>query len=452
MTQTAVSETGVEAPRGPRGIPLLGNLPAMGKDPLGFITSCARDYGDVVALRFGSWPAALLSNPEHLETLLVKQHRNFVKNRFSWRQVKAIFGNGLLTAEGEDWARQRRLAAPAFTGERLRSYGDVMVRLTGRMLDGWHDGDVRDVHHDMMALTLRIAAKTLFDSEVERDVEEIDHAVSVLTDEIAVRFARPFVIPDIIPLPGHIRYRRALRNIEAVVAHMIAERRTSGRDTGDFLSMLMQARDENGEPMSDKLLRDEVITLLLAGHETTALSLSWTLYLLGQHSNIDAEVATEIREVLGGRAPGVADLERLKLTESVIQESMRLFPPAWAIGRENLEDCEIGGHHFPAGTTFLASPWVIQRNPYHFPDPETFRPERWADGLERKIPRFAFFPFGGGPRVCIGQRFAMMEAILLLATMIQRFRFEWQSERTVEPFPSITLRPKGGVWVRLHKR
>jgi len=195
-----------------------------------------------------------------------------------------------------------------------------------------------------------------------------------------------------------------------------------------------------------------VITLLLAGHETTALALSWTLYLLGQHKEIDERVGAEIREVLGGRPATVDDLERLKFTESVIQESMRLFPPAWAMGRESLEDCEIDGYRFPAKTTFLVSTWVIQRDPRHFPEPETFRPERWADGLDRRIARFAYFPFGGGPRVCIGNRFAMIEAVLLLATMLQRFRFEWQSDRKVEPFPSITLRPRGGVWVRLHAR
>jgi cytochrome P450 len=435
-------------PPGPKGLPLVGHLVEVRRDVLGFFTDCARRYGDVVAMRFGPWPTLLLSNPADLEYVLVKNASNFVKQRMFWRQVTAIFGSGLLTSEGAFWLRQRRLAAPAFAGQQLASYGAVMVRHTQQMLDRWQTGEVRDLHAEMMALTLRIAAKTLFGSEIEQDVAEIDAAVGLLTDEIAARFSRPFVIPDSFPLPGHIRYRRGLRHIEQVVSRMIQERRSRLEDGGDLLSTLMQARDENGNPMSDRQLRDEAVTLLLAGHETTALALSWTGYLLGQHPEIEHELATELQDVLRGRAATVEDLPRLRFTEQVVTEAMRLYPPAWTIGRQAVSDCEIGGYPVQAGTTLYMSQWVMHRDPRYFEQPTAFRPDRWSGDLARQLPRFAYFPFGGGPRICIGSRFAMMEAMLILATIVQRFRLEWQRDRPVVPFASITLRPSGGVWVR----
>src|SRR5215217_8077269 len=303
-------------------------------------------------------------------------------------------------------------------------------------------------HADMMGLTLGIAAKALFDSEVEEDVAAMDKAVNALTDQIAVRFARPFVIPDVVPLPGHIRYRRALRRVESVVQRIIRERRSDRQDKGDLLSMLMQARDENGDPMPERQLRDAAGTLLLAGHETTALALSWTVYLLGQHPDVEARLSAEIEAVLGSRAVTVEDLARLRFTDQVVTEAMRLYPPAWAIGREAVEDCEIGGYPVPAGTTILMSPWVIHRHQRYFDEPAKFQPDRWSGDLARQLPRFAYLPFGGGPRICIGNRFATMEAVLILATVIQRFRLHLLREREVVPFPSITLRPKGGIWVK----
>ncbi len=437
-------------PPGPKGLPLIGHLIQVARDPLSFFTACAQQYGDVVALRFGSWPVLLLSNPEDVEQVFVKEHQNFIKVRFFWRQVTAIFGNGLVTSEGEFWRRQRRLAAPAFSGQRLARYGSDMVSYTEEMLDGWVAGVPRDLHADMMALTLRIAAKTLFNAEVEEDVTEIDHAMTAITDEIASRFARPFVIPDAVPLPGHVRYRRGLRRIEQVVARMVQERRSHPEDTGDLLSMLMLARDEQGQPMSDRQLRDEVVTLLLAGHETTALALSWTWHLITSHPEVQDVLASEVRRVLGSRIPTVEDLPQLRFAEQVVTETMRLYPPAWVIVREAVQDCEIGGYPVAAGTSLYISPWVIQRDPRFFDAPAEFRPERWAGELAHCLPRFVYFPFGGGPRVCIGNRFAMMEAVLILVTMVQRVRLDRQCERPVTPFPSITLRPEGGVWVVPH--
>jgi cytochrome P450 len=439
-------------PPGPKGLPFLGNILQFGRDQLGFFTDCARNYGDIVKVNFAGWPSLVVSDMEAIEKILVKDHRNFIKHELGWRQVRALFGKGLLTSEGELWQRQRRLAAPPFAGQQLLGYGPDIVGLTGRMLEGWRHGQILDVHPEMMGLTLRVAAKTLFDAELEQDIIDIDHALNDLSVEMESRFKRPFLIPDWVPIPGHIRYRRAVRTLERVVTRMIAERRRSGvENKTDFLSRLMAARDEAGQPMPDTLLRDEAITLLLAGHETTAIALSWTFYMLGQRPDVAVRLEAEIAEAVGDRPVSTEDLPRLKYTESVILEAMRLYPPAWIIGREAVGPFELAGHKFPARTTVFVSQWVLHRDARYFDDPEVFRPDRWMGDLARRLPRFAYMPFGGGPRVCIGQRFAMIEAVLILATISQCYLVEWQSERGVTPFPSITLRPKGGIWVRLQE-
>jgi cytochrome P450 len=303
-----------------------------------------------------------------------------------------------------------------------------------------------------MALTLQIAAKTLFDAETSQDVADVSQAVDELMEQISVRFRRPFWLPDAIPLPGNLRYRRGVQRMDQLVARIIADRRNKTEDRGDLLSQLMLARDEAGHPMSARQIRDEVITMLLAGHETTALTLSWTWYLLGLHPAVDAQLAEEVHTVVGGQAPTVDDLPRLRFTEQVVSEALRLYPPAYAIGREALADCEISGYRVPAGATIYVSPWVMHRDPHWFDNPQAFRPERWARSLAKQLPRFAYMPFGGRPRICIGNRFAMMEAVLILATVAQRFRLGWQADRPVQPEPSITLRPSGGVWVKLVSR
>jgi cytochrome P450 len=439
-------------PPGPKGLPLLGNLVDFSRDVLGSYDKWARQYGDIVALRLGTWPAVLINRTDYVEHVLVDNHRNFIKFPFFFRHVDAIFGQGLLTSEGAFWQRQRRLMAPAFHTQQLAGYGDTMVRYTERMLESWRVNQVRDVHADMMALTLAIAGKTLFDADTQEDVAEIGQAFNAITDEIAVRIPRLFRIPDWVPTPGNVRYLRALRRIDRLVTRIIAERHRHGGDRGDLLSMLMAARDDQGARMTDRQLRDEVITLLLAGHETTALALSWTWYLLSQHRDVDEKLAAELRHVLGGRSPVVSDLPNLRLAEHAVTEAMRLYPPAWGFGREAVADCEIGGYVVPAGTTVIISPWLTHRDPRHFEDPTAYRPERWSSDLARRLPRFAYIPFGGGPRICIGNRFAMMEAVLILATIAQRFRLEWQRDHPVVPLPSITLRPKNGISVNLVER
>jgi cytochrome P450 len=444
----AVAQPG---PPGPRGVPFLGSGITFGSDPLRFLTECARRYGDLVAFRLGAWPALLVNNPADIEYVLVRHHRSFTKSRRFRRYTRAIFGTGLLTAEGEDWQRQRRLNAPAFSGQRLASYGAVMVRHAEAMLQGWKPGERVDVHSRLMALTLEIAAEALFGTSVKRDVADMGQSSDALVSEISARLRRPVFIPEAIPIPGNVRFRRALRRIDQLVARIISERKQSGEDRGDLLSQLLLARSDSGEPLTERQVRDEVITMLLAGHETTALALSWTCHLLSTHPTIESRLAAEVREVLGTRPPTVDDLVRLSLCEHVVNEAVRLYPPAWTIGREAVGPCELGGYSVPAGMTIFIAPWVLHRDPRYFDDPNEFLPDRWASGLARQLPRFAYMPFGGGPRICIGSRFAMMEAVLILAAIVQNFALEAQDERP-EPFPSITLRPKGGVWLRLQPR
>lgn len=439
-------------PPGPQGLPLIGSLIPFAHDPLGFLTDCARRYGDVAAFRAGPQTMLILTHPDEIERVLVKEHGAFPKDRRFWRQVTAVFGNGLLTSQGDLWQRQRHLAASAFAGPKLAAYAQIMADATERTLDAWRTGEVRDLHVEMMALTLKIAARALFGTEADEDVAVMEAALDDVLGEIATRITRPFPIPDAVPLPGHLRYRRGLRRIEAIVARMIAERRRSSGGALNLLSALMNARHEDGSAMSDRQLRDEVITFLLAGHETTALVLSWTIHLLGQHPDIDANLAAEACEVLGGRSAGISDMPRLRLAERVVTESMRIYPPAWAFGREARQDCVIGGYRVRAGTPIYILPWIMHRDPRFFDEPEAFRPERWAGDLARRLPRFAYMPFGGGPRICIGNRFAMIESVLILASLVRRFRFVIPADRKVIPFPSMTLRLRGGLRARIAER
>jgi cytochrome P450 len=442
----------VQRPPGPPGRFLVGNLPEFARDVLGYLSFCAHEYGDVTRLKLGRYEAYLLNHPDLIDEVLRKQREKFVKHRFFWQHVTAIFGTGLLTSEGDFWLRQRRLAAPAFHPDRIAAYGDVMVAYADRLADGWPDGGTRNVHDEMMRVTMQIVAKTLFDADVDTDVEELEGAFEMVLLEIAARFRRPFKIPDWIPTPGNVRYRTGLRRLEKVVYRILAERRADPRDRGDLLSMLQSARDDDGNPMSERQLRDEVITIFLAGHETTAIALSWTWHLLSHHPLVKDRLLKELFEELDHRPATVADLPRLPFTDAVVKEAIRLYPPAYVLGREALVDCDVGGWRIPAEATVFMSPWVIHRDARWFASPESFLPERWLDGLAARLPRFAYMPFGGGPRICVGERFAIMEAVLILATIARRYRLERTSDAEIAPFPSITLRPEGGVHMKVSRR
>ena len=436
--------TAAVLPGGPGGRPVLGHLPAFNSAPPGFFLRCAREYGDIVPLRFGPARAVLLSHPDAIESVLVTHHTKFIKGP-GLRRSTAFFGNGLLTSEGGFWRRQRKLAQPAFHRERIAAYTQIMVDETLRQMERWQDGQTGDIHAEMMQLTLRIATKTLFGTEVA-EVAQVSEAIGVGQDNFARWIGYLALLPDWFPTPVPPRLGRAVRQLDAIVYKLIRERRESGEDRGDLLSMLLRAQDEDdGTVMSDTQLRDEVMTLFLAGHETTALALSWAFLLLAENPEAAVLLRAELQSVLNGRPPTVTDRAQLHYTEWVILETMRLYPPAWALGRTATEDCDVTGYRIPARSNVLMSQFAVHRDPRTFADPETFRPARWDGDFARKIPKYAYFPFGGGPRICIGNTFALMEAVLLLATIAQQYRFCLAPGPPIVPQATITLRPKYGI-------
>jgi cytochrome P450 len=437
-------------PPGPKSRFLVGNFPLRRRDPLGLLTRWAREFGDVIYYRAFNFPVYFLNHPDHFEYVLVTNTRNFIKGR-GFQANRAIFGNGLLISEGDFWLRQRRLAQPAFHRDRIAAYAETMVAYTERMLGTWREGETRDVHLDMMRLTLEVVAKCLFDFELAAELEVVGSALEAFMQQN--RSGR-MLLPILgkLPTPGNLRYRHAVRRLDRMVYDLIRRRRASGKGRGDLLTMLLEAEDVDGSRMTDQQLRDETVNLMLAGHETTALALSWTWYLLSQHPEVEGRLWKELDEVLGGRAPTVEDVPRLVYTDRIVKESLRLYPPVYAMPRIALEDCKIGGYDVKAGASIVISQWVAHRDPRYYDDPERFSPDRWADGLEKRLPKFTYFPFGGGPRLCIGQPFAMMEAVLLLSTIAQRYQLRLAPKPPVEVWPTMTLRPKHGVHVVLVKR
>ncbi|KAM3098583.1 cytochrome P450 [Phormidesmis sp. 146-35] len=412
------------------------------RDPLSFMTRCAREFGEIVPLQFECGELfCLLTNPDHI-TEVLKDRLLFIKAQ-DLQSLSGLIGNGLLTSEGDFWQRQRRLIQPVFHQQRIENYGSVMVNYTQQMLQIWHKDKILDVHDEMMRLTLNIVMKTIFDQDVtDSEAKQVAHAL-----DAAMNWATTQE-PD-----ADRRYQSAIALLDETVYAMIHRRRINKTDSDDLLGMLMQIQDaDDGSRMSDRQLRDEVATMILAGHETTANTLSWTWMLLSQHPEVRTQLTQELKRVLNGRTPTIADLPQLSYTNSVIKEAMRLYPPATDVSREATQDCEVGGYLIPKGTTLICSQWVMHRDPRYFGNPEKFTPERWADDLEKKLPRGVYFPFGDGPRICIGKSFALMEAALILATIAQKFQLELVSDQAIELQPSITLRPKHGIQVVLKEQ
>lgn len=442
----------LERAPGPKGGYFSGSTAQFRRDQLGFYASCARDYGDVVGTRMGPYRVLLLYHPDAIEELLVARNRDFVKSP-GVRLLRPLLGEGLLLSENETWLRQRRLIQPAFHRQRVAGYGDLMTRLAEAHGAGWKPGDIIDVHAEMMALTQAIVAKTLFDADVSGDAHDAIQAAKVLAEDFGARLKSFRLIPYWLPTPRNLRSRRAVRRLDAIVHRIIAARQQSQEDRGDLLSMLVQARDaDDGTRMTAQQLRDEVMTIFMAGHETTAVALSWTWYLLAQHPDVDARLAAELREVLADRRATVADLPRLKYVERVVTEAMRLYPPAYGLGRQAVRATEVAGRAIGAGDIVIVPTWVVHRDPRWFEEPEAFRPERWEGDLAQRLPRYAYFPFGGGPRQCIGNGFAMMEAILVVAVIAQRFRLSLVPGQRIMPAPYVTVRPQPGIRVRLARR
>ncbi len=440
---------------GPRGLPYVGTSFMASWDPMGRLAKWARKYGDVVYYRFFNFHVYVLFHPRDVEKVLLGKTEAFSKGITSLANPE-LFGNGLLTSDGEFWRRQRRLSNPAFHRESILRYAEITTEEAGRLLDGWKSGETRNIHNDMMNVTLRTVLRSLFGGELGEGMEAIEPAL-----EAIMRASTGFYsIAGYLGVPSRTRtrYFQALAELDRVVYGLIArgrERLASGavRTEGakDLLTLLLMARDDDGNSMTDQQLRDEVITLLLAGHETTALHLTWSWYLLAQYPEAEAKLHAELEAVLG-RAPCAADIPKLVYTERVLREVLRLYPPAWRIFRKTQEPLEVGGYVLPAGSNLVMSQWVTQRDPRWFAEAEQFDPDRWSEERAAKVPRFAYFPFGGGPRVCIGAGFAMMEATLLLAAIARRYRMRLAKGKRVETLGSITLRPKGGVWGTLEER
>jgi cytochrome P450 len=426
------------------------SLAPLNDNPLEYFTKLALEYGDIAGMRILNFRSIFINHPDTIEEVLVTNSRKYTKGKVL-RANRHVFGEGLLTSEGEFWLRQRRLAQPAFHRARIASYAATMVEYAQRMLKGWRDGEEHDAHQEMMRLTLQIVGKTLFDADVERDAQEVGKSLELLL-EIGANFRRTIFVPHWLPTPTNLRVKREVAQIEKILYRIIAERRASGRDAGDLLSMLLSAQDEDGSRMTDRQLRDEAITLFLAGHETTASTLSWTWWLLAQNPAVEAKLHAELDAVLGDRAPSLSDLPRLSYTGHIITESLRLYPAAWGIARLVIEDHEVAGYPVKKGMGVAMAQWVVHRDPRWYDAPEEFRPERWEDDLLKRLPRFAYFPFGGGPRQCIGNTFALMEAALILATIAQKFRLRMVANHPVVPLASITLRPRHGVRVLLESR
>lgn len=424
------------------------------RDPIQMLMDLARDYGDIVHFRFLTDHIYLLSNPDYIKEALITENRNFIKNR-ALQLAKNVLGEGLLTSEGDFHHRQRRLIQPAFHHQQIANYAATMVQYATRTHNRWKEGSTLDIHKEMMRLTLAIVGKTLFDTDMEVEAEEIGKALTEVLEGLNRTTTLPLgEILEKIPLPANRAYLQARKRLDATIYRIINDRRASGEDHADLLSMLLAAQDTEGDGgrMTDKQVRDESMTIFLAGHETTANALTWTFYLLSQNPEKEERLHQEIDTVLNGHPPTFEDVPKLPYTKKVLTESMRLYPPAWVLGREAITPLQIGNYVIPEGAGVLMSQYVIHHDPRYYSDPNRFNPERWTPEFEKSLPSFAYFPFGGGARSCVGEQFAWMEGILLLTTIAQEWQMRLVSGHRVAMLPRITLRPKYGMRMTLTKR
>ncbi len=439
-------------PPGPKSRMPGASLLALRRDTLGFLREIALTYGDLVHFQVGKQDYFLVNDPEVIHDILVTDYRNFAKGR-GLEIAKRLLGEGLLTSEGDHHRRQRRLAQPAFHRQRIAAYGEIMVEKAQRIGAEWQDGATLDLSQEMMRLTLGIVARTLFDTDLEAETQEIGAAVSEAVHHMD--FAMLPFAPLLERLNPSIqrRFERTRDRLNTTIYRMIREHR-DGEDRGDLLSMLLLAQDELGDGggMTDEQVRDEAMTIFLAGHETTANALTWTWYLLSQHPEIEQKFHAEVDSVLAGRPPTDADVANLPYTRMVLAEAMRRYPPAWVIGRRVLADYRIGDYTLPAGSICMICQYVTHHDPRWYPDPFRFDPERWTPEAQEMRPKFAYYPFGSGPRVCIGEGFAWMEGILLLATLAQQWQMRLVPGHAVVMKPVVTLRPRHGMQMTLHRR
>jgi len=438
-------------PPGPRGTLIGGNIRDFGNDRVGFLLKTARDYGPLASFRIGPKRVFLATRPDLIEQVLVTDAKNYIKH-FGTRAFKPLLGNGLVTSEGTYWQRQRKLVQPAFLNARVPHYAPIMAELTEEMLKSWIPGKSVYIDCEFESLTSKIALKSLFDLDDSGDRQRFGDTLKLAADMMTARLFRFLKFPVWFPSRETLRLKRVLAELDRSVHDFIAVGRARGRIGDDLLSRLVFARHADGSTMSDKELRDEAMTLFLASYETTVLTLAWSWYLLARHTRVEDKLGSEWQSVLSGRIPSAEDISNLPYTAAVIAEAMRLFPPAYVIGREATRDLELGGYHVRRGYSILMSQWVSHRDPVYFPDPEAFIPERWENGLAKRLPRFAYYPFGGGKRICIGQSFALTETTIILAAVGQRYRFTLHPEAVIDVKPQITLMPADGIPAVLQPR
>ena len=437
---------------GPKGAPLVGSTLEFQRAPLDFCLRQKARYGDLVRFRVALQDWYLLSDVEEIHRVLVTDAARFWKPKLAKRLWRPFIGEGLLASDGERWKRQHKLVLPGFHRARVESYATTMVDLARRATEGWRPGERRDFANDMSDLTLAIVSKTLFDVDVHGDARRVGQAIAAIQDALVAHINNPIPVPAWWPSETNKKKVRALRDVREVVKKFIDDRRTSGKDRGDLLSTLVFAEDEGGARMSDTELHDEAMTLFFAGHETTSTALTWTWYLLARHPEVEERLYAEIQSAVGDRALTVGDLGRLPYLEMVVKESMRMHPSVWSYMREPIADYRIGDVVLPKGSLVFICVYAVHRDARNFQDPDVFRPERFEKESEKKIPRGAYVPFAAGPRVCLGKTFAMMEARLVLGTLLQRARPRIPRGWEAELFPQISLRPKGGLPVEVELR
>jgi cytochrome P450 len=431
-------------PPGPKPRFPLGNIPEFSRDTLQFLLDI-RQYGDLSSFKFGPFTAYVATHPDLVHQVLVTDADKARKPLGIVSALYPVLGNGLFSSDGEFWKRQRKLVQPAFHTKRIGAYGQVMVDYASALGDRWQSGQTYAIDHSMTDLTMQIIARTLFDADVSGETSEVGQTISTVLDFVNHRLDQLFPLPLWIPTAKNRDFKQAVGRLNALIYRFIDERRKSGKDNGDLLSMLLMAQGDDGSQMSDLQVRDEAMTLFGAGHETTAVTLTWTWYLLSQHPEVEAKLHEELARVLGGRTPTIADLPNLPYTEMVIKETMRLFPPAFTASRQMLEPITLGGYAIPKDSVVLINIYGLHRDARYFPEPDRFDPERFSPENEKRLPKYAYLPFGGGPRVCIGNAFASMEARLILATLAQRFHLSLAPGHQVVPERKFTLRPKFGM-------
>lgn len=441
---------------GPRGLPVLGSLPTLAREPVPFFMNLSRKYGELIPIRLGLSTALLLNRPEQVEHVLQRHHRNYRKTRLM-KKLQPMLGTGLLTSGGDLWASQRRLMQPAFHRHKIEAIAETMQRVIAQRTWNWqraaHSGAPLNVARDMAATTLEVAVTTMFGADIGPRIEEAIECIEVLQVETPKRVFALTPLREWLPSPAQRRFREAVRTLDEIVYGIIRRRRESGAERDDLLSLLMAARDaETDRAMTDRQLRDEVMTMFAAGHETTSNAMTWMFSLFSEHSDVCRLVRNEIDTACGSGEPGATDLSQLAYTTAVINEALRLYPPIWWTSRVSIAPDEISGYRVPKNTIVLICPWTIQRHPDIWEEPDTFRPARFLPGNERGRHKFAFFPFGAGPRVCIGSGFAMMEMKLILAAILPRFTFKRCGAVEVEPGPYLTLKPRDGLPMRIRQR